>query len=175
MGRIIFITGGARSGKSSYALQLEENSRKKKIFMATCIPHDREMKQRVSQHKKNRTLSWKTVEAGEQLLACLKQHAADDRFILIDCLTLYISYLLVQGQDKEAIRARVKKLCFVARRAKAVVCIVSNEVGMGLVPENKLGRDFRDLAGFCNQIVAEAADEAYFLVSGIALRLKPQG
>jgi len=172
MGKLIFITGGTRSGKSSLAVSLAKFIRKRKLFIATCVPEDKEMKKRVMLHKKKRPSFWKTIEVKKELLSVLKEKTKSDIVIIVDCLTLFISSLLMKKGNENLIRGEVEKMVAVTKRGRATVIVVSNELGSGLVPESRLGRDFRDIVGFCNQIVAAAADEVNFMVSGIPLRIK---
>lgn len=172
MGKLVFITGGSRSGKSSLAVSMAESMPKEKIFIATCIPQDGEMKRRVALHKRSRPSSWRTIEAKGNLAAILRKETKSDIFIIIDCLTLFISSLLMKKADEKRIKNEVSKAARIIKNGKATVIIVSNEVGSGLVPENKLGRDFRDIVGICNQIVAKSADEVIYAVSGIPLIIK---
>jgi adenosylcobinamide kinase/adenosylcobinamide-phosphate guanylyltransferase len=175
MGKLIFITGGTRSGKSNLAVNLAKSIKKRKLFIATCIPEDKEMKKRVMLHKKKRPSSWETIEVKKELLSVLKEKTKSDIIIILDCLTLFISSLLMEKSEESVIRGEVETIIKVAKGGKATLIIVSNELGSGLVPENKLGRDFRDIVGFCNQMVAAAADEVDFMVSGIPLRIKGAG
>jgi len=172
MGRLIFITGGARSGKSSFGLNLAKSIKKRKLFIATCAPEDEEMKKRVTLHRQNRPSSWRTIEEKRELLSILKKETKSDVVIIIDCLTLFISSLLMARQKENAIKNEIERIVKVIKQGKATVIIISNELGLDLVPENKLGRSFRDIAGLCNQIVAASAKEVYFMVSGIPIKIK---
>ena len=172
MGELIFITGGARSGKSSFGVNMAKSIKKRKLFIATCIPEDEEMKRRVALHRQNRPSSWRTIEERVELLSVLKKETKSNIVIIIDCLTLFISYLLMKQQKEEAIKSEVKKILEVIKQGRATVMVVSNEVGSSLVPENELGRRFRDICGFCNQIVAASAEKVYFIVSGIPMQIK---
>lgn len=172
MGKLIFITGGSKSGKSSLAVSLAKRIPKEKVFIATCIPKDSEMKRRVALHKRNRPSSWKTIEVRDSLVSIVRKEAQSDMVIIIDCLTLFISLFLIQKAGENRIKNEVDKAVRIIKNGKAAGIIVSNEVGCGLVPENKLGRDFRDIAGVCNQIVAKGADEVIYMVSGIPLTIK---
>ena len=172
MGKLIFITGGARSGKSSLAVRLAGTIKKKKVFVATCVPQDEEMADRIRLHQKARPSTWRTVEPGADLVKALKKETKADVVVIVDCLTLFVSLLLFRGDREPDIKACVRALVDVILPGRATVIMVSNEVGAGLVPENKIGRDFRDLAGTCNQLVAASAQDVYFLVSGIALKIK---
>lgn len=172
MGKLIFITGGSRSGKSTLAVALAKSIPKKKIFIATCSPKDSEMKKRVALHKRNRPSSWRTVETEGSLVSILRKETITDIVIIIDCLTLFVSSLLMKKVKEDRIKEEVSNIVQIIKDSKATVIIVSNEVGCGLVPENKLGRNFRDIVGLCNQIVAKGADEVNFAVSGIPLKIK---
>jgi adenosylcobinamide kinase/adenosylcobinamide-phosphate guanylyltransferase len=177
MSRTIFITGGARSGKSSFAEQMAAGHGAPLCYLATARSLDDEMDQRIRTHRQRRGADWQTLEEPLNLAQALE--ASDGRFtvILVDCLTLWLSNLLlldeVPGEETEArVMAEVQRLATVLRGMTSPVIIVSNEVGMGIVPENRLARIFRDLAGQANQIIAAAADEAWLVASGIPLRLK---
>jgi len=172
MGQLIFITGGARSGKSSYAVEQACLIRKRKIFMATCIPGDEEMRLRVEMHKKTRPSSWRTIEPGSGLETALKKEVKSSVVILIDCLTLFIAGLLMKSFSSNQIIENVQCLLQTIKEGLATVIVVSNEVGSGLVPETKLGRDFRDIVGVCNRTAAASADEVYYVVAGIPLKIK---
>jgi adenosylcobinamide kinase/adenosylcobinamide-phosphate guanylyltransferase len=177
MSRTIFITGGARSGKSSFAEQMAAGHGARLCYLATARALDDEMGRRIRTHRQRRGAGWQTLEEPLHLAQALK--TSDGRFtvILVDCLTLWLSNLLlldeVPGEETEArVMAEVQRLATVLRGMTSPVIIVSNEVGMGIVPENRLARIFRDLAGQANQIIAAAADEAWLVASGIPLRLK---
>ena len=171
MNKITFILGGAKSGKSAYALKLAKNH-KKVAFIATCEPLDREMRKRITLHKNRRPSHWKTFEEPQDLTSLLKEISLKFDAIIIDCLTLMISNLMLKGFREIAIKSKINKMLGILKKIKAQSIIVSNEVGLGLVPENKLARNFRDIAGRINQLVAEKSDEVFFLVSGIPWRIK---
>ncbi len=173
MGKLIFITGGARSGKSAFAQKLANNLSKRVIYIATAGARDKEMKLRIKIHRKNRPSHWKTVEREKNITEVLSRIAEKNEVILLDCLTLLVSNLLLSGR-KNVLR-EIRQLVNKIRELKATVLIVSNEVGMGIVPDNKLARRFRDMAGKANQIVAQAADEVYLVVSGIPVKVKREG
>jgi adenosylcobinamide kinase/adenosylcobinamide-phosphate guanylyltransferase len=172
MGKLIFITGGSRSGKSSLAVKLAEAMRREKVFIATCIPKDREMRERVELHRKSRPSSWRTIEPAHDLPAVVRREARLPVVVIIDCLTLFVSGLLMRRLKEAEIKCAVSAITESAVKGRATVIIVSNEVGCGLVPENKLGRSFRDIAGSCNQLVAKKADRVIYMVSGIPLKIK---
>jgi adenosylcobinamide kinase / adenosylcobinamide-phosphate guanylyltransferase len=171
MGKIIFITGGARSGKSTYAASLAEKH-KSVAFVATCQALDKEMARRIKLHQQDRPGNWKTFEEPKEVAGLI--NALDNRFdcILIDCLTLLVSNLLLAKRKEEAILKEIETTLKNLRKKKAQAVIVSNEVGLGLVPANKLGRDFRDIAGKVNQLVAKQADTVFFTISGIPVKIK---
>jgi len=172
MGEIIFISGGARSGKSRLAVKLAKDSAGKIAFLATCDPGDSEMKKRVVLHKKARPKSWTTFEEPEEPAVLLKKIGSKFEVIIIDCLTLLVANLIQKGHREKAIKNKINRMLNIAGKINAAVIFVSNEVGLGIVPVNKLARNFRDLAGWINQMVAEKAGRVFFVVSGIPWRLK---
>ncbi|MFA5156406.1 MAG: bifunctional adenosylcobinamide kinase/adenosylcobinamide-phosphate guanylyltransferase [Candidatus Omnitrophota bacterium] len=171
MGKIIFILGGARSGKSSFALELAKKH-KKVAFVATCRGLDKEMRQRIKKHQQSRPKSWATFEQGRDITVALGQIKNNFDCIVIDCLTLWVSNLLLGGNKEEKITQQVIKMLTALKQGKSKVILVSNEVGLGIVPANKLARQFRDIAGRVNQLVAKEADEVFFTVSGIPMKIK---
>lgn len=175
MGKIIFILGGARSGKSTYALELAEKSGKKVAFIATCVPCDKEMKERIGLHRKKRPLHWQTFEEPLELPRVLKKSGGKFDVVIIDCLTLLISNLLSENLNDRTIEGRIAQVLKMLKSAKYKSIIVSNEVGLGIVPRGRLARRFRDLAGRVNQIVAQKADDVFFMFSGIPVRPKRKG
>lgn len=183
MGKIIFITGAVRSGKSQFAVELAGRLAKdtkatpkatgKVIFIATCVPEDGETKRRVKLHKRNRPFSWKTVEGEIDILKSLQKiRKTSQGVIIIDCLTLFISGLLLKGLKEGEIKKKTKEIVKIISGMSHTIIIVSNEVGSGIVPENKLARQFRDLVGIANQIMSRGADEVYFMVAGIPIKIK---
>jgi len=168
--KIIFILGGARSGKSTYALSLAKKYRKV-AFVATCQPLDKEMQERIRLHKKVRPGHWKTFEEPKDIEVLSGKIGNEFDCIIIDCLTLLVSNLILDGYKDGGILKKIDAMLVNFRKKKAKVVMVSNEVGLGLVPANKLGRAFRDVAGKVNQIIAKEADEVFFVVSGIPLKL----
>jgi adenosylcobinamide kinase/adenosylcobinamide-phosphate guanylyltransferase len=161
--------GGARSGKSRYAERLVEDAARCGTYIATAEAGDAEMAERIAAHRARRGPSWRIVEAPLALASAIAAHAAPERPILVDCLTLWLSNLLLAGKqaDEEA-----HTLCGALREAAGAVVLVTNEVGMGLVPETPLGRTFRDAAGLLNQKVAALADRVVFVAAGLPLLLK---
>jgi len=169
----IFVLGGCRSGKSSYALEMSQKfSGDNKVFIATCIPHDDEMKQRVARHQEERSQAWETVEAPLLLPEAVTEKSRTADTIIIDCLTLWVSNLLMESADSEKIEMHISRLTEAIENSQCPLVLVSNEVGHGIVPENKLARQFRDLVGFVNQAVAGCADKVIWTVAGIPMRIK---
>ena len=173
MKKKLFVLGGCRSGKSSYALKrAQEASAKNNIFIATCIPLDDEMKLRVDSHRQERGRQWQTVEAPVRLAEAIVKINAGAGIVLVDCLTLWINNLLMENQDSDFVLEQVQGLTRAVKSAVCPVIIVSNEVGTGIVPENKLARLYRDLVGSTNQIVAECVDQVVWVVAGIPVTIK---
>lgn len=172
MGKITFILGGARSGKSSYALEIAKKRHKKVAFIATCEPLDKEMEKRIAAHKNLRPKKWQTFEESKEITSALEKIGNNFEYILIDCLTLFISNLILASYTQNLIEDKINKMLATLRKMKGRAIIVSNEVGLGIVPQNKLARNFRDTAGKINQIIAKEADEVFFMVSGIPWKIK---
>lgn len=168
---LVFIVGGARSGKSAHALCLASDSALRKVFVATAQALDPEMKTRIDAHRLERGAIWETVE--EPLdLAGVVSGLGSGNAVVIDCLTLWLSNLLHEGMDDEKVKEAAVSLAKECAASPSLVIAVSNEVGLGLVPENALARRFRDLSGWMNQKMASTAGEAWFVASGIPLKLK---
>lgn len=179
MTRIILVTGGNRSGKSNYAQKLAESLSGRRIYIATCPVIDSEMAARVKKHREARAPSaWDTIEAPLDLTGAVK-NAGGNSTLLIDCLTLWVNNVLYEAQQEgrniteEQITALCGNIIRTCRQRDGTVIFVTNEVGMGIVPDNPLAREFRDLAGRCNQTIAAEADEVWFIVSGIPMKIKP--
>ncbi|MGI9401118.1 MAG: bifunctional adenosylcobinamide kinase/adenosylcobinamide-phosphate guanylyltransferase [Rhizobiaceae bacterium] len=163
------VLGGARSGKSRFAENLVEKSGLKPVYIATAQAFDLEMEDRIGRHQARRGDNWETVEAPIELAGVLKTRSTGDRAILVDCLTLWLSNLMIHEMDLETER----RMFFDALDGLAgPVVMVSNEVGMSIVPENKMARQFRDHAGELNQQVASMASQVYLVTAGLPLRLK---
>jgi adenosylcobinamide kinase/adenosylcobinamide-phosphate guanylyltransferase len=169
---ILFVTGGCRSGKSRFALSFADHGFERKVFLATCQPQDEEMQQRINQHQKARGPEWQTVETPTALPGAVTSRNGKADVILIDCLTLWTSNLLLQGASQENILTRGNALTKAIHDVSCSVIIVSNEVGAGVVPENRLARTFRDVAGLLNQKVAACADIVVWMVAGIPVPIK---
>ncbi len=171
MKKITLILGGARSGKSSYALSLAQRY-KKVAFIATCQGKDKEMRKRIKLHKETRPKHWATFEEPKDLVKLLGKIKNNFDCIIIDCLTLLVSNFILSNNTQKQIFKIMEELLLVLSGKKARIIFVSNEVGLGLVPINKLGREFRDVAGKVNQIVASKANEVLFMVAGLPMNIK---
>jgi adenosyl cobinamide kinase/adenosyl cobinamide phosphate guanylyltransferase len=167
--KVVLITGGARSGKSQMALELASGN-SPKIFLATAEALDQEMLDRIRKHKLDRGNDWITIEEPVSVAQALDDHPGET--IVVDCITLWLSNLLMRSYDQQKIEAEVARVSEALRRRKAPAIIVTNEVGMGIVPEHASGRLFRDLAGMANQKIAKIAHRVVFMVSGLPLYLK---
>ena len=172
MGKIIFIVGGARSGKSRYAEKLANASKKKVVFVATGEGLDKEMKERIRLHKSTRPKHWVTVEEPYQVAGVIRKMKSSGTCVIIDCLTLLVSNGLLKKMNSAAIETEAANIVAALKTRKGPSILVSNEVGLGIVPANRLGRVFRDVAGRVNQIVAGQANEVFFMVSGIPWRVR---
>ena len=167
-GRSILVLGGARCGKSRFAEGLAAGWQGERTYIATAEPGDAEMAARIADHRSRRGPEWTTIEAPLALVEALE--TAPEGFVLIDCLTLWISNLLLGDFD---IAPRVERLAEALLARRDTVVVVSNEVGLGIVPDNALSRRFRDEAGFVNQRLAQACDEVVFIAAGLPVTLKP--
>lgn len=173
MGRLVFVTGGARSGKSGYAQKRAEALPGRLLYVATASIGDEEMAARVRRHQLERDDRWQTLEAPVDLAAQLPGAAAGCGAVLVDCLTLWLNgRMAVDGIDADQIAADGDTLLASLQALPATIFVVSNELGSGIVPENRLARRFRDLHGLLNQRFAAAADEAWLVVAGLPLCLK---
>ncbi len=192
--KIIFITGGARSGKSSFALNEASKVKGKKAYIATAEALDEEMKLRIENHKKDRGSAWDTYEEPLHVSNVLSKIDNKYEAVVLDCLTLWLSNILLRTQktdnrtclpDRQAqtTEASIQELVNTLKQQEdssvcdlgsglSVLYIVSNEVGMGIVPDNPLAREFRDLAGSLNQKIAALADEVYLVAAGIPIKIK---
>lgn len=185
MGELVFITGGARSGKSTYAETLAMEQGHKILYIASALPIDEEMKERIKRHRESRPSFWQTLEAYRSIKARLDSDGERYHGILLECLTVMVTNLLMDvGEDPEkwdkkrrdafeiAVMREVTETLKGIRTWSNLGMVVSNEVGMGLVPDNPLGRVFRDIIGRANQLVAADADRVFMVVSGIPVRIK---
>ncbi|MDS9468000.1 bifunctional adenosylcobinamide kinase/adenosylcobinamide-phosphate guanylyltransferase [Paracoccus sp. MBLB3053] len=164
------VTGGARSGKSQLAESIACRFSGRHVYIATAQPWDDEMTQRINLHRDRRDRAWDTVEEPLDLPGALMNSDDGVTVRLVDCLTLWLSNLMAAGDPGPAI----KGLCDALPRQRGPVVLVTNELGLGIVPENALARRFRDEHGWMNQSVAAMSDEVWMAVSGLPLRLKPQ-
>lgn len=166
----LLVLGGARSGKSRYAQKLAEASGKKPFLIATAQVRDEEMAARIAQHRAERARHWRVAEEAFDLAGALASAAAPDTIIVVDCLTLWLSNLMLAAQDIEAAgTGLIKSLA----QAQGPVIFVSNEVGQGIVPDNQLARAFRDAQGRLNQALAAECEAVVLMVAGLALQVKP--
>jgi adenosylcobinamide kinase/adenosylcobinamide-phosphate guanylyltransferase len=185
MSKLILVTGGARSGKSTYAEQTAKEYGENVLYIATSKPIDDEMKQRIAKHRAQRPAVWETLEAYRDLDKTLANIIHKKDAVLLDCITIMITNLMLDecydwdclSRDQvqkieQQIQIEIEKLISISRSSEAPFILVTNEVGMGVVPPSAIGRDFRDIAGRMNQILARAADEVYFCVSGIPMKVK---
>lgn len=170
----MLVIGGCRSGKSRFAQATAESlAVGQRIFVATCIARDEEMQARVAAHRLQRNPArWQTVEEPLALAAVIRSRAAPNRVILVDCLTLWVTNLLMISENTD-LQAAVDELIRALQDVRGPVILVSNEVGTGIVPENALARKFRDAAGMANQAVAAVADRVIWMVAGIPVTVKP--
>jgi adenosylcobinamide kinase/adenosylcobinamide-phosphate guanylyltransferase len=179
MGRLTLILGGARSGKSTFALQLALERGQNVVYIATAQPLDPEMQSRIETHKINRPVHWQTLEIPRRLVASLMPFPEQADIILLDCLTMLVSNILLEGSGSgekpdegrvtRSVDDEICSLLTAIQKKPADWIIVSNEVGMGLVPPYPLGRLYRDQLGKANQQVAAAAQEIYLMVAGMAV------
>ena len=181
--RKILVIGGARSGKSHYAQELAQRFPQPVLFVATAEAGDEEMRQRIEEHRKARPSTWSTLEATAHVGRRIEEKIGTAQTVIIDCITLLIGNICSQHTDatgeptnaqlieREAM-AEVSELVDCMNRVKASFIVVSNEVGLGLVPGNTMGRLYRDLLGRANQALAEHADKVYLMVAGLPLRIK---
>lgn len=166
---LILVGGGARSGKSRYALELARKHGTHLMFVATAEGFDEEMAARIARHRAERGAEFTTIEEPLEIAEAMSK-IADADAIVIDCLTLWLSNIMLTFG--RSVATEVEKLVAAAQATRAAVIAVTNEVGCGIVPESTLGRDFRDQSGMLNQRVASVADEVYWMVFGQPLRVK---
>ena len=168
--RRVLVLGGARSGKSRTALQLAESASARRIYIATAQAYDDEMRDRIAQHRMERDGSWETQDAPLDLCKAIQAHAGQGRAVLVDCLTLWLSNILLAERDLEHETDLLRQT---VREASGPLILVSNEVGHGIVPATALGRTFRDEQGRLNQRIAEVCDAVVFVAAGCPILLKP--
>lgn len=174
---LTLVIGGARSGKSNwaegYAKSMAEGGENDLLYLATACADDEEMRERIALHQSQRGDRWSTLEVPLDLPDALRENSKADRIVLVDCLTLWLSNLMAAERD---LKGAFDALLAALQESNGHVILVSNEVGLGIVPMNKLARDFRDHAGRLNQAVARMADVAVFMAAGLPMMLKaPDG
>lgn len=169
-GLVYLVLGGARSGKSRHAEAICRKAGGALIYVATAEAWDEEMKARIAQHRTDRAADgWVTVEEPKDIASVLQHETAPDRVLLVDCLTLWLSNHLLAGSD---IEAEIDQLCAAVSAFPGTLVFVANEVGFGIVPENKLARAFRDHAGLLNQRIAAISDRVTLVVAGLPVQVK---
>lgn len=172
----ILITGGARSGKSQFAQQLAIEIGGRVLFVATAEAKDEDMRRRIEAHRRSRPESWETLEVPLGINGAFSQRAEEAEAVVIDCITMLVANIMLQNQSEasaeESALEEIRILINQMDRMAATFIIVTNEVGLGLVPDNALGRRYRDCLGRVNQLLARRADEVYLMVAGIPLRVK---
>ena len=169
MRRVTLILGGARSGKSRYAEALAPRRKGEPAYIATAEITDAEMRERIRHHREQRGAHWRTIEAPLDLVAALRQADGLKAFTLVECLTVWINNLIFHGKD---VAQEVERFHQSLAEVKGHVVIVSNEVGLGIVPDNALARRFRDELGRAHQTIAQMADEVVFIAAGLPMTLK---
>ncbi|WP_455539753.1 bifunctional adenosylcobinamide kinase/adenosylcobinamide-phosphate guanylyltransferase [Terrisporobacter sp.] len=185
MSNIILVTGGARSGKSNFAESLCIRQNNETAYIATSIPFDEEMKSRVKKHQESRPKEWKTYEIYKDIYTIVEELNENHKTVIMDCVTLMVNNLMFtygievdKATSKELdeledyIKDQIIKLMEALKKTDLYFVIVSNEVGMGIVPENKLSRIYADFIGRVNQLIAKYSDEVYFVVSGVPMKVK---
>ena len=173
MGTVTLITGGARSGKSAHALMLaQQDAGARRFFIATAEALDDEMRERIAHHRASRSADFATIEEPIAISAALLELGSRADIVVVDCLTLWISNLLMTHRSDEEILAAARGLASAMASARFASIVVTDEVGAGIVPENAMARRFRDLLGWTNQAVAQAAERVVLMVAGYPLRVK---
>jgi len=169
---ITLVLGGVRSGKSRYAQQLG-TQQKNVLFIATASPCDDEMRAKIDRHKADRPAECATVESGAEAEAAIRRSGDGHGFIILDCLTILVAELIqAEGGDSDRVLKRIEGVCAALKSSTTSSVVVSNEVGSGVVPAYPLGRQFRDLLGEANQMMARAADNVLYMVAGLPIVLK---
>jgi adenosylcobinamide kinase/adenosylcobinamide-phosphate guanylyltransferase len=172
----ILITGGARAGKSSYAQKLASDIGGRVLFVATAEAKDEDMRLRIEKHKKSRPLNWDTLESPSEVGKAIDEKAGEYSVVVIDCVTMLVSNIMLAAADEASAEAEVLKeinsIINVMQSKSSAFILVSNEVGLGIVPDNEMSRTYRDLLGRANQLLARYADEVYLMVSGIPVKIK---
>ncbi len=170
--KIFLITGGARSGKSAYAERLAQGIAGKRAYLATAQALDAEMAARIAKHRKDRGPAWDNYEEPLAVADLLRKISGRYQVLLLDCLTLWLSNIMAHTDGDGAVLDSMENLVTALSDFEGTCIVVSNEVGLGIVPDNPMARRFRDFAGMLNQKVAQTADEVYFTASGIPMKIK---
>jgi len=171
----MLVTGGAKSGKSAFALKICDRLDRKRIFLATAQPFDQEMKERIRRHQAERGDRWTTVEEPLDLAERIRELDSEDTIVLIDCLTLWLNNLFMKYETNDnSIFQAMEELAGYLSQPRGTVVAVSNEVGMGIVPENQSSRRYRDAAGVMNQKMASVARKVVVVFSGLPMVLKDE-
>lgn len=184
MSKMILIIGGVRSGKSHFAQELALKSSHPVLFVATAEAGDEEMRQRIEEHKKARPAEWVTLETTTQVGHQILEKAGIANTVILDCITLLVSNIILKYSERDCgeidapsfekeVMAEIDELVRCIEQVKASFIVVTNEVGLGLVPANKMGRLYRDVLGRANQVLASHANEVYLMVAGMPLLIKP--
>jgi adenosylcobinamide kinase / adenosylcobinamide-phosphate guanylyltransferase len=182
--KVILLLGGARSGKSHFAQEYARQHGEKVLFVATATAGDEDMRQRIEKHKKDRPSNWRSLEAATDIGKQIEANAGNAQFIVIDCITMLVNNIFNRYNENQFVSiaetvlekevvAEIKQLQKCLKKVDASFLIISNEVGLGLVPDNRMGRLYRDILGRANQMLARTADEVYLLVAGIPMMVKP--
>lgn len=180
----ILILGGARSGKSYFAQELAQKLGKPVLFVATAVAGDEEMKQRIEEHRRARSAAWSTLEVTTHIGNQISQKIGGAQVVIVDCITLLVNNIFSQCIDQTSeqidasligkkVTSEISELVECINRIDASFIIVTNEVGMGLVPANKMGRLYRDLLGKANQFLAQGVDQVYLMAAGLPVQIKP--
>ncbi len=176
----ILIIGGARSGKSHFAQELALKLGEPVLFVATAVAGDEEMRQRIEKHQQARPSAWSTLEVTTHVGSQISQKIGEAQVVIVDCITLLVSNILSQYSDQtgvplieQKLTSEINELVECINHTDASFIIVTNEVGLGLVPANRVGRLYRDLLGRVNQLLAQQVDEIYLMVAGLPVPIKP--
>lgn len=172
MSKLTFILGGARSGKSRQAVSLAREISNSVVFVATAVACDEEMQLRINKHKVERPITWQVFEEPVDILPIFERIQPYVSVVILDCLTIFIANLLLGGAREELVESIILKLIPLIKKSNFETIIVANEVGLGIVPNNFLSRNFRDVAGKVNQTVAKNADRVLFMISGLPMIVK---
>ena len=176
----ILITGGARSGKSRFALELALKLGEPVLFVATAVAGDEEMQERIEEHQRARPSAWRTLEVTTHVGSQISQQIGEAQVVIVDCVTLLVNNILSQYSPQtsasvveQEVTSEINELVECINHTKASFIIVTNEVGTGLVPANRTSRLYRDLLGKANQLLAQQADEVYLTLAGLPVQIKP--